>query len=529
MPSTPWLAVLKDGPDSAASLREFLEARGHVVRCFSRGDELVAAVSSENLPAVTLLDVSMAGVDGIAALRSLRKLLPACQVVILSGDGRASTVVAALRLGAANYVVTSADGGAEERLETVIREALEPAQPLDDPAHDDPNDQAAQTWWHSDGPMSQVAQVIERVADCDVIVLIHGESGVGKELVARAIHRGSRRARGPLVKVNCAALPDELLESELFGHERGAFTGAISMRVGKFEQANHGTILLDEIAEMSTGLQAKLLHVLQDGSFTRLGGSRELVVDARVLAATNRNLSEMIADGRFREDLYYRLKVVDVQVPPLRERRQELASLTTYFLRKFSEKYHRPVPPVSAELLQLLLGYSWPGNVRELENCMKRFALLQDPAQVARDLRPSRPTMAEGEGPAAEPPGERTNSEAGSRDTGTACGAREAEQGDVASDARVAASTRVRSLRDVAREAVERAERAAIERTLASVRWNRRRAAERLGVSYKTLLSKIKNLDIDSTVIVVGDPDGRTPEPGAGERSRTAEADYAMA
>ncbi|RPJ70286.1 MAG: hypothetical protein EHM24_16000 [Acidobacteria bacterium] len=368
------------------------------------------------------------------------------------------------------------------------------------------DEQVEDTWWHGSGPMSDVARLIDRVADCDVTVLIRGESGVGKELVARAIHRRSPRARRPLVRTNCAALPAELLESELFGHERGAFTGATSVRVGMFEQAHLGTILLDEIGEMSAGLQAKLLHVLQDGSFSRLGSNRQVVADARVLAATNRDLTAMIAVGQFREDLYYRLNVVEVHVPPLRERQEELASLVPHFLGQFSAKYNRPVPAIPDDLSRLLLEYSWPGNVRELENCMKRLVLLQDPGQIERDLRTSRRAAAETAPSAAPTPLARVTEEPAPEVARKPCGVPNAERRVVACAPPVAPSG-VRSLRDVAREASERAERNAIQRTLLSVRWNRHRAAERLGVSYKTLLNKIRDLAIETTVEVFDGPD----------------------
>src|SRR5690242_2030108 len=215
--------------------------------------------------------------------------------------------------------------------------------------------------------MRGIATVIEQVADSDVGVLIRGESGVGKELVSRAIHQRSSRRDRPFVKVNCAALPAELLESELFGHEKGAFTGAATTRIGKFEQAHTGTILLDEIGEMKAALQAKLLHVLQDGQFTKLGSNKPINVDVRVVAATNRDLEVMLAHGQFREDLYYRLKVIEVTVPPLRERRAEIPQLTHFFMDRYARRYNRPPRELSEELHHLFLTYEWPGNIRELE------------------------------------------------------------------------------------------------------------------------------------------------------------------
>src|SRR5205823_6309504 len=309
-----------------------------------------------------------------------------------------------------------------------------------------------------------------------------------KELVARAIHQRSLRRDKPFVKVNCAALPAELLESELFGHEKGAFTGAATTRVGKFEQADTGTIFLDEIAEMKAALQAKLLHVLQDAQFTKLGSNKSINVDVRVVAATNRDLESMLAHGEFREDLYYRLKVIEVTVPPLRERRSEIHDLTEFFMDRYARRYNRPVRQLSPELQSLFLTYDWPGNIRELENMMKRLVILQDEQLVIREFtRAARPVAAfagagggVGVAPAAMPiePEEF-----------------EVEDEDGGTDEPVASSTGSR-LADAAKAASIKAERAMIEETLQQVRWNRRRAAEHLGVSYKTLLNKIKECGI---------------------------------
>src|SRR4029079_8956910 len=220
--------------------------------------------------------------------------------------------------------------------------------------------------------MAEVQDLIERVADTDVTVLVRGESGTGKELVARALYASSLRRDKPFVKVHCAALPTEVLESELFGFERGAFTGAIQRKPGKFEFANHGTMFLDEIGELQPSLQAKLLQVLQDGEFSRLGGKHDVSVDVRVVAATNRELERAVADGQFREDLFFRLNVVCITLPPLRDRREEIPMLADYFFKKYSLQYNRTHNALSADTLELFLDYQWPGNVRELENLIKR-------------------------------------------------------------------------------------------------------------------------------------------------------------
>src|SRR5918994_1591325 len=234
--------------------------------------------------------------------------------------------------------------------------------------------------------MKSIASVIEQVSDNDVTVLIRGESGVGKELVARAIHTGSPRRDRPFVKVNCAALPSELLESELFGFERGAFTGAIQQKPGKFEFANHGTMFLDEISEMAPALQSKLLQVLQDGQFARLGGRQDVNVDVRVVAATNRDLENAVAEGQFREDLFFRLNVVCITLPPLRQRRDEIPELTRLFLRQYAEHYNKPAIAFASDTLRLFAEYEWPGNVRELENLIKRAVILGSDDSIRREL-----------------------------------------------------------------------------------------------------------------------------------------------
>jgi transcriptional regulator with PAS, ATPase and Fis domain len=346
--------------------------------------------------------------------------------------------------------------------------------------------------------MQQVALIIEQVADSDVTVLIRGESGVGKELVARGIHQRSTRKQRPFVKVNCAALPAELLESELFGHEKGAFTGAATTRIGKFEQAHSGTIFLDEIGEMKPALQAKLLHVLQDAEFTKLGSNKKINIDVRVVTATNRDLEQMMVRGDFREDLYYRLKVIEAYVPPLRERRDEILKLTDFFIAKYSQRYNRPVRPLSEDLRQRFLTYEWPGNVRELENMIKRFVILQDEQLVVREIM--KPRLVPNPPPIdPAPPAYHAPSAAPPPYQAVAPPPAAAEPNDDADGDEVAPppSQDGRRLSDVAREAALSAERTVIAETLRQVHWNRRKAAQLLGVSYKTLLNKIKETGIE--------------------------------
>jgi transcriptional regulator with GAF, ATPase, and Fis domain len=296
---------------------------------------------------------------------------------------------------------------------------------------------------------------IRQVADTNATVLIQGESGVGKEVVAKTIHFASNRRRRPFVKINCASLPGELLESELFGHEKGAFTGAYRRKPGKFEIAERGTLFLDEVGELPLVLQAKLLHVLQDSEFARVGGTETIAADVRLVAATNRPLDKAVMGGSFREDLYYRLKVVDLYVPPLRERREEIAGLARAFVERFNEQFQRDVT-LSADSLRLLRDYPWPGNVRELENMMKRIVVLQGEHLLRQELAPTTIT----------PPTPRA--------VLTAAG-----------------QPAPQTLKEIARQAALDAQRNAIRDALERVHWNRAEAARVLGISYKTLLYKI--------------------------------------
>jgi two-component system, NtrC family, response regulator AtoC len=518
----PLVAIVDDDSAFSSYLRTFLSLRGYETRAYSRGDEMLAAIRQGDPPDIVLLDVMMPGMDGLETLRNLKAARPELQAIMLSGRERASTIVEAVQLGAANYVVKPDDpeGLGEIALESAIRGAIEKSRlvsELNELRQQLSDDQDRAVWGRTEQMVSML-RVIDQVADSDVTVLIRGESGVGKELVARALHQQSSRRVRPFVKVNCAALPADLLESELFGHEKGAFTGAATTRIGKFEQADGGTIFMDEIGEMKPALQAKLLHVLQDAEFTKLGSNKRVTVDVRVVAATNRDIEAMMLKGEFREDLYYRLKVIDIYVPPLRERRDEIQPLTEFFLARYSRRYNRPARTLSESLQQRFQEYEWPGNVRELENMIKRIVVLQDETLVVNELSrgprpvplaaaaaaaagPSAPHAADfsaaGPGPGAGMPGSsgmapyRMPSAAGLV-TGGDAGA--AGNGGVAVlDEPVVATA---SLAEVAKQAALRAERIVIDETLQRVHWNRRKAAQQLGVSYKTLLNKIKECGI---------------------------------
>ena len=309
---------------------------------------------------------------------------------------------------------------------------------------------------YESGPMRPVRDIVGKVAPTGATVVLRGETGVGKELVARDIHESSLRRNRPFVKINCAALPSELLEAELFGYERGAFTGAEARKRGRFEQADGGTLLLDEVTELPLELQPKLLHVLQDGEFFRIGGAQPIRCDVRVIAATNRDLESAMEAGEFRQDLYYRLNVVEIRVPPLRERLEHIPGLVEYFQRRFVTEYGHAVA-VSAATLELFRGYDWPGNVRELENMMRRIAVLGSDDHVADELR--------------------------ARVTG-----RVIVDGSAAVRSSVA---EVRGLKEISRAAAREAERAVLLAALERSGWNRLHAAQLLGISYRSLLYKL--------------------------------------
>jgi two-component system response regulator AtoC len=453
--------VVDDAKGIRTYLANFLELKGYDVDTAEDGRRALALLEGGAAPDVIVLDVMMPGLDGIETLRRIRELEEDTPVVMLSVVGKASTIVEAMKLGAADYLNKPFEEGEFElTLEKVLeKKALEQEREI---LASDPD---AFVW--ASPPMQRIRTLLDQVAETDVTILIQGESGVGKEIVARTAHEVSARASCPFVKVNCAALPEELLESELFGYEKGAFTGAIARKRGKFELAHRGTIFLDEIGEMSTALQGKMLQVLQDGEFTRLGGNREIRVDVRVICATNRKLDEMVREGSFREDLFFRLNVVNLSVPPLRERREEIPKLVQSFLRRFPAHYRKPVPRLSASFMNALKHYPFPGNVRELENMIKRIIVLESEASILEQLQRG--------DPAGAPRG---------RDLAQLIEEIEARAGDI-------------PLREVGRRVALEAERETIGRALQQTNWNRKRAARLLGVSYKTLLQKIRGCGLE--------------------------------
>jgi len=456
--------VIDDDPGVREYLKELMSRQGLVVIAEPGGEEALANLDRTR-PDLVTLDVVLQGMDGLDTLRRLKKRLPDVPVIMLSGHGQARTIVQAMQLGATDFLRKPFE---VEELELAFQKALEDRALRKEVEELRGRAQGSESLIRGgeDAEMKKVNDTIEQVADTDITVLIRGESGTGKELVARSLHELSGRRERPFVKVNCAALPSELLESELFGFEKGAFTGAQKRKLGKFEFANKGTIFLDEIGEMSPALQAKLLQVLQDGEFSRLGGERDVRVDTRILAATNRNLEEAVETGEFREDLYYRLNVVTVLMPPLRDRKGAIPLLAGHFLRKFGEQYGKDVRPLSVEIVARLEQYQWPGNVRELENMMRRMIVLESEEGVLGELSPRQPVTQKSE-----------------EDTDFL---------DLESLGRELANGNGVDLKAISKRAASLAEKRVIERVLQQTRWNRKEAAGRLQISYKALLYKMK-------------------------------------
>jgi Nif-specific regulatory protein len=337
---------------------------------------------------VVLSDLKMGGSDGLDVLRTAKSLHPTTAVILMTAFGSVHTAVEAMKIGAFDYVQKPFE---IEEMELKVEKAIEHRRlkhEIEYLRHTQQDIYDFDRIVGASGALQSVLSIVKKVAKSNTTVLIRGETGTGKELIAGACHHNSLRASRNFVKVNCAALQENLLESELFGHEKGAFTGADKQRVGRFEQADGGTLFLDEVGDMSANTQAKILRVLQEHEFERLGGTRTLRVDVRVIAATNRNLPQMVANGLFREDLYYRLNVVSIDMPPLRERKDDIQALAMFFLRRFSGELKKRLDGLSPDAHKLLMRYNWPGNIRELENAIERAVLLTEgPLLTSSDLR----------------------------------------------------------------------------------------------------------------------------------------------
>jgi two-component system, NtrC family, response regulator AtoC len=460
--------VASSREDATSALRAYFRARGDSVDEMSSlaVESVVARVSAEH-PDVVVLELDTSA-DCLEELRRCFRTLP----VIVFAPGSPQIAFEAAKLGAAEFLSLPINPA---EIAPVLDRVLE--RVADAPTAEIQGEGRAASRYQetlqdfprlfSSSPrMLRIRETINKVANTSATVLIRGESGVGKEIVARMIFALSERNHKPFIKVNCAAIPGELLESELFGFESGAFTGAVRSKPGKFEMADGGTLFLDEIGEMEPRLQAKLLHVLQDGEFSRLGAKKDIAVDVRVVCATNQILEERVAAGLFREDLFYRINVVTVSVPPLRERREEIPALIRYFMEKYAVVYRRKLVPLEPAVLDFLCAYAWPGNIRELENLCKRYVIVGDANQIVREL--SAHKSGEGEEPPPVIP------------TGNAV------------------KEYVPSLLEIGQRAAWLAEREAIRGMLEDTRWNRREAARRLRVSYKALLNKIQRMELDA-------------------------------
>jgi two-component system, NtrC family, response regulator AtoC len=456
-------------------LRGYLRSRDDILEV-ARGAELAEAVR-ETRPCLVFLEVR----QGDRRLASLRLDFPDTPIVAVVPP-LAEIGFEAARCGAAGLLTLPLmEDEIDSRLSGTLRSlacSCRGTVTANDKSASSLSDLPPLFHFNSSPSMMRIRGTIEKVASTSATVLIRGESGVGKEIAARMIFQHSERRDKPFVKVNCAAIPHELLESELFGYEVGAFTGAHRSKPGKFDLANGGTVFLDEIAEMHPALQAKLLHVLQDGEFARLGSKRDTSVDVRVICATNRQLEMRVAEGLFREDLLYRVNVVTVNIPPLRERRTEIPALIRYFLDRYSAAYQRPAMPFDNQAMEAINRYHWPGNIRELENFCKRYVIVGDATSMVRELQPKLADSSPADNAQAE-----------------------IQNGDTAPLVKFPVPAEQEpSLLEIGRQAAWQAEREAIENMLAATHWNRREAARRLQVSYKALLNKIKQIENDKIV-----------------------------
>lgn len=452
------ILIIEDDPTAREQMARMLQELGYLPVCAGSGETGLLALATQ-APSVVLLDLHPPRGDGLGLLQRIKHQAPETTVIVASGHGGVGSIVQAMKLGAADFL-TKPFGSQE--LALVLASSSEqrglhrklPLDPTQPPAL--PDDQDGSLWMGGTF-QGKLQALIGQVNDTNTTILLQGESGVGKGVVAQLIHAGSSRRHRPFVKVNCAAVPAELLESELFGYERGAFTGATRRKPGKFELAHGGTLLLDDVADLPLGLQAKLLHVLQDGEYSRLGGARDIRVDTRIIATANRDLESAVQDGLFRQDLYYRLNVVNILIPPLRERREEIPALAEHFRQRWARRYNRNAPPLSPATVARFSRYAWPGNVRELENVVKRIVILG-----TEDFLSSTCPLPKSTPPATVTP---RPSPAGSPDGG---------------------------LKEVVRRAAREVERSLLKAVLEETRWNRAEAARRLQISYKALLYKIR-------------------------------------
>ncbi|MEN6458527.1 MAG: sigma-54 dependent transcriptional regulator [Thermoguttaceae bacterium] len=471
------LLVIDDEPSIRFSIEQvFAEDSIEVLGAETAAEGLQLA--DDETPDVILLDIRLGDRSGLDVFRDLRQLDSRSLIIFVTGHGTTDTAIEAMKLGAYDYLVKPLDAS---QLQQVVRQALTISRLMHVPMiledGDRPEDKPDRLIG-SGAAMQTVCKQIGRVAPQDVNVLILGESGTGKELVARAIYHHSRRSRATFLAINCAAIPEPLLESELFGHERGAFTGADRRRIGKFEQSHGGTLLLDEIGDMAPRTQAKILRLLQEGTFERLGGSEPITADVRVIAATNQDLDALIERGRFRKDLYYRLRGVTIHLPPLREHREDIAELAHYFLFRFNRQLGTAVQSISPDALELLEKYDWPGNVRELQSVVRESLIVSAGPTILPEFLPSelhRDSNAELE---PEP-------DVGSMPDVDWGALREYVEAAV-----------TKGETDIYRRALEHFDRLVISHIMRNAGGQQNRAAEMLGLSRVTLRAKLRHMQM---------------------------------
>ncbi len=451
------ILLVDDEPGMLRYIKTLLELDEFAVETASTGEEALGLLKGGSEPDLVLLDLLMPGIDGLQTLEQVRQLRPSVKVIMLSCVTDTRKVVQAMRLGASDYLTKPFQ---KAELDAVIEKCIEPKKMA---YAGEVEELCDDVFFVAASPaMKKIRAQAALVANVDIPVLLLGESGTGKEVLGRLVHKLSPRAHRTFLKVNCAAVPADLLESELFGYEAGAFTGATHPKPGKFELCNKGTILLDEIGEMPPQLQAKLLHVLQDQQFSRLGSRTVIKVDVRILAATNINIPEALANKSLREDLYYRLNAFTLSLPPLRERKEEVPILLKHFMSRMSELYGRPPLPLSPSLMEACLAHSWPGNLRELSNFVKRYLILADEKLAVSEL----------------------NSKG---DIGAGLSSGAAQRDDEG------------GLKSLGRNAKDEAEADAIAKALDQTNWNRKQAAALLKISYKALLYKIRHYRLGET------------------------------
>jgi nitrogen regulation protein NR(I) len=484
------LLLIDDEADVQYSFRRTFDSPDIELTCASSAEEGLKLIPRLK-PDLVIMDIRMGGLSGLEALRRLRQTDARLPVIMMTAYGTTQTAIEAMKLGAYDYLLKPFDA---PKLKQIIFDALKASRAMKQVVSYEPllesEDYDIGIVGRS-GKMQEVFKLVGQLAASDATALITGESGTGKELVARAIYHHSRRVDRPFVAINCAAIPETLLESELFGHEKGAFTGATSQRIGKFEQCNHGTLFLDEIGDMTPATQTKILRVLQSGTFERVGGNLAIQVDVRVIAATNRPLEQAVARREFREDLFYRLNVVRIDLPPLRERRDDVPLLVNYFLRKLAQDQHQRPKSIAPDALAALENYSWPGNVRELENVIRRALVVAKGSAILLDALPSEVTS--GRSPTdSPPPGLDRPASAGSE-------ARPESPPDVPALVRVLFHW---ARQDRKLKVIPAVERELVIQALRETQGNQVQAASLLGITRATLRKRIERFGIKREVAI---------------------------